>query len=147
MFRDEYAKIGTDSLPPGHSFDIAARARQDAALAAILNLPEHEGPCGASINVREIQEAINKLKYGKASGVDCISTDLLKVCAGNRHMLVSLRKNGKHSLRDYTRFAPPHDNCPMRVDVAGSWGTSYPGRSKIRCIVILLLFRSSGWAS
>ena len=23
----------------------------------------------------------------------------------------------------------------------------YPGRSKIRCIVILLLFRSSGWAS
>ena len=79
LFRDEYAKIGTDSLPPGHSFDIAERARQDAALAAILNLPEHEGPCGASINVREIQEAINKLKYGKASGVDCISTDLLKV--------------------------------------------------------------------
>ena len=85
LFRDEYAKIGTDSLPPGHSFDIAERARQDAALAAILNLPEHEGPCGASINVREIQEAINKLKYGKASGVDCISTDLLKVCAGIRY--------------------------------------------------------------
>ena len=57
------------------------------------------------------------------------------------------RKNGKHFLRDYTRFAPPHGNCPMRADVAGSWGTSYPGRSKIRCIVILLLFRSSGWAS
>ena len=36
LFRDEYAKIGTDSLPPGHSFDIAAHARQDAALAAIL---------------------------------------------------------------------------------------------------------------
>ena len=68
MYGDEYAKIGTDNLPPGHSFDIAARARQDAALAAILNLPEHEGPCGASINVREIQEAINKLKYGKALG-------------------------------------------------------------------------------
>ena len=28
-----------------------------------------------------------------------------------------------------------------------SWGTSYPGRLKIRCIVILLLFRSSGWVS
>ena len=128
MYGDEYAKIGTDNLPPGHSFDIAECARQDAALAAILNLPEHEGPCGASINVREIQEAINKLKYGKASGVDCISTDLLKVCAGNRHMLVSLvanlmnqkrsntrclnarplRKNGRHFLRDYTRFAPRH---------------------------------------
>ena len=90
MFRDEYAKIGTDSLPPGHSFDIAARARQDAALAAILELPEFEGPEGHSISEFEIREAINKLKYGKASGVDCISTDLLKICAGNRHMLVSL---------------------------------------------------------
>ena len=100
LFRDEYAKIGTDSLPPGHSFDIAERARQDAALAAILNLPEHEGPCGASINVREIQEAINKLKYGKASGVDCISTDLLKVCAGNRHMLVSLAVIFSQCLRE-----------------------------------------------
>ena len=70
---------------------MAARARQDAALAAILNLPEHEGASGGSIRVREIQEAINKLKYGKASGVDCISTDLLKVCAGNRPMLVGLR--------------------------------------------------------
>ena len=100
LFRDEYAKIGTDSLPPGHSFDIAARARQDAALAAILDLPEHEGPCGASINVREIQEAINKLKYGKASGVDCISTDLLKICAGNRHMLVSLAVIFSQCLRE-----------------------------------------------
>tara|TARA_B100000609_G_C16850826_1_gene250231 strand:- start:118 stop:531 length:414 start_codon:yes stop_codon:yes gene_type:complete len=43
VYRDEYAKIGTDNLPPGHSFDIAERARQDAALAAILNLPEHDG--------------------------------------------------------------------------------------------------------
>ena len=105
MYGDEYAKIGTDNLPPGHSFDIAERARQDAALAAILNLPEHEGPCGASINVREIREAIKKLKYGKASGVDC------------------------------------------RADVTWSWGTSYPGRSKIDCIDTLLLFRGSGWAS
>ena len=33
--------------------------------------------------------------------------------------------------------------------VGWSWGTSYPGRLKIRCTraVILLLFRSSGWAS
>ena len=69
-------------------------------MAAILNLPEHEGPCGASINVREIQEAINKLKYGKASGVDCISTDLLKVCAGNRHMLVSLAVIFSQCLRE-----------------------------------------------
>ena len=59
-------------------------------MAAILELPEFEGPEGHSINEFEIREAINKLKYGKASGVDCISTDLLKVCAGNRHMLVSL---------------------------------------------------------
>ena len=27
------------------------------------------------------------------------------------------------------------------------YGTSYPGRSKIRCIDTLLLFRGSGWAS
>ena len=58
-----------------------------------------------------------------------------------------LRKNGRHFLRDYTRFAPRHGNWPMRADVAWSWGTRYPGRSKIRCIDTLLLFRSSGWAS
>ena len=69
-------------------------------MAAILELPEFEGPEGHSISEIEIREAINKLKYGKASGVDCISTDLLKVCAGNRHMLVSLAVIFSQCLRE-----------------------------------------------
>ncbi len=69
-------------------------------MAAILELPEFEGPEGHSISENEIREAINKLKYGKASGVDCISTDLLKVCAGNRHMLVSLAVIFSQCLRE-----------------------------------------------
>ena len=69
-------------------------------MAAILELPEFEGPEGHSISEIEIREAINKLKYGKASGVDCISTDLLKICAGNRHMLVSLAVIFSQCLRE-----------------------------------------------
>ncbi len=47
---------------------------------------------------------------------------------------------------------PEAGNRLISTVVGWSWGTSYPGRLKIRCTrravtVILLLFRSSGWAS
>ena len=58
-----------------------------------------------------------------------------------------LRKNVRYFFRDYTRFAPSHGNWMMSTVVGWSWGTGYPERLKIRCIGILVLFRSSGWVS
>ena len=52
------------------------------------------------MSAREIKDVIYKLKYGKASGFDCISTDLLKICAGNWPMLVSLSLIFSQSLRE-----------------------------------------------
>ena len=47
-----------------------------------------------------------------------------------------------------SRPGPVQSALEGRIATHGSlWGISCPGRLKIRCIVILLLFRSSGWVS
>ena len=58
---------------------------------------DYEGrPVGGRINTGELRTLIGRLKYGKAAGMDAITTDLLKVCADNsalrtRNVLVGAR--------------------------------------------------------
>ena len=49
------------------------------------------GPAGGRINTDELRMLIGRLKYGKAAGIDAITTDLLKVCADNSALLRKLR--------------------------------------------------------
>ena len=90
IFRDAFAAIGSDSPPPGNTFDMAERRRQDERVAAISRLPGSVGPCGETVMVGEVRACIGELKFGKASGPDLISTDLLKVLVDNDTVLESL---------------------------------------------------------
>ena len=91
IFRDEFAKIGSDTPPVGNTFDMDERARQDARVAEILAMPVYDGPIGGRITRDEIARCIRRLKYGKASGLDFVSTDLLKLCVENVKFLGSLQ--------------------------------------------------------
>ena len=82
-FRDNYERIGADTPPRGNTFCESARRRQDECVAEIARLPRHRGPAGGRINTDELRMLIGRLKYGKAAGIDAITTDLLKVCADN----------------------------------------------------------------
>ena len=84
-FRDNYERIGADTPPRGNTFCESARRRQDECVAEIARLPRHRGPAGGRINTDELRMLIGRLKYGKAAGIDAITTDLLKVCADNSH--------------------------------------------------------------
>ena len=89
-FRDNYERIGADTPPRGNTFCESARRRQDECVAEIARLPRHRGPAGGRINTDELRMLIGRLKYGKAAGIDAITTDLLKVCADNSALLEAL---------------------------------------------------------
>ena len=89
-FRDNYERIGADTPPRGNTFCESARRRQDERVAEIARLPRHRGPAGGRINTDELRMLIGRLKYGKAAGIDAITTDLLKVCADNSALLEAL---------------------------------------------------------
>ena len=90
IFRENYAKIGADTPPPGHTFVESERRRQDRRVEEILRKPPCVGPAGGEIVPQELKTSIGRLKYGKATGFDFISTDSLKVCVDNDAMLRSL---------------------------------------------------------
>jgi hypothetical protein len=91
IFGREFSRIGTDTPPADHTFDMSERDRQDRRVDEILRLPEHEGAIGQDTTDGEIRGCVQKMKYGKASGLDWISTDLLKVCIENDSMVSGLR--------------------------------------------------------
>jgi hypothetical protein len=62
-----------------NTFKPEERTRQHAAYDRIKNLPLYTGPVDHTITVDEIQTCIKRLKFGKASGLDMLSTDILKV--------------------------------------------------------------------
>jgi len=81
IFADQYRELGRDTPPDGHTFDMDAWRCQDIRVAELLKLPLHRGPIGHDVTVAELFRAIGKMQYGKASGGDLISTDLLKMLA------------------------------------------------------------------
>ena len=81
IFADQYRELGRDTPPDGHTFDMDARRCQDIRVAELLKLPVHRGPVGHDVTTFELFRAIGKMQYGKASGGDLISTDLLKMLA------------------------------------------------------------------
>lgn len=91
IFGREFSRIGADAPPEDTTFDMNERARQDSRVAEILRMPGYDGPIGHWITRKEICTCIGKLKYGKASGLDFISTDLLKTCVENTSMVAGLR--------------------------------------------------------
>ena len=79
IFATNYEKLGRDAPPPGHSFSGRARRDQDTKVAEILERDVCRGRIGHDVTVVELRRVIRKLEYGKASGPDFISTDLLKI--------------------------------------------------------------------
>ena len=79
IFAKSHAKLGRDAPPPGNTFSGRERRRQDAIVSEIKKLPVCRGRIGHDVTVVELRRVIRKLKYGKASGADFISTDLLKI--------------------------------------------------------------------
>jgi hypothetical protein len=78
-FRSEYEHLGSDKPPPGNTFNLEERERQISAYGSIKRLALYQGPADGPINFDEITQCIKHLKYGKASGLDHISTDVLKI--------------------------------------------------------------------
>ena len=60
----------------------------------------------------------------------------------DRHTCIITWPSDDAKSHDATALVKAKVARPVQV-----YGTSYPGRSKIRCIDTLLLFRGSGWAS
>jgi hypothetical protein len=79
IFRDQYEKIGGDHPPQVHSFVLHERARQKRRVQHIMSLPEYQCPIDSDINIAEVCTAICRLKFRKASGLDFISTEILKI--------------------------------------------------------------------
>ena len=81
IFAENYEKLGRDDPPAGNTFDMAARARQDAQVRDILARPIVRGRVGHDVTVGEILRLIARMQYGKSPGRDFVSTDLLKLLA------------------------------------------------------------------
>ena len=109
----EYEKLGRDEPPPGNTFSARERRSQDTLVNEIKKLPVCRGRIGHDVTVAELKRAIRKLKYGKASGEDFISTDLLKILGEDEDSEVAL-----------AALAMLFTQCLEAGRVPADWGTA-----------------------
>eukprot|EP00633_Aureoumbra_lagunensis_P003643 CAMPEP_0197301442 /NCGR_PEP_ID=MMETSP0890-20130614/50398_1 /TAXON_ID=44058 ORGANISM="Aureoumbra lagunensis, Strain CCMP1510" /NCGR_SAMPLE_ID=MMETSP0890 /ASSEMBLY_ACC=CAM_ASM_000533 /LENGTH=683 /DNA_ID=CAMNT_0042780741 /DNA_START=1545 /DNA_END=3593 /DNA_ORIENTATION=+ len=107
-FCKEYAEIGSERPPSNHNFDLYARNRMKQKLDDLLKYEIYDGPASHSITESEIIEVIKKLKPGKATGLDCISTELLKSIAVENHTMI-------------TALASIFTNCLLTGNIPKEW--------------------------
>ena len=78
MFR-QYKEIGSGKPPMNNTYDEQIRQCQNEIMITQLRGRDlYRGELDGRITRKEVSDCIHKLKYGKACGMDWISTEILK---------------------------------------------------------------------